>query len=119
LIALYGKFLNALALNPQNSAEMFIDTTPGTPVIYRKEVLEKLYKVGYDLENNIMFGSDSYADDYNCQWVKEWVARDKEILSGLGLSGEQIGKYFGGNVRRFLGIDKSVVEKKLPLAGLN
>ncbi|MDD5596894.1 MAG: amidohydrolase family protein [Victivallaceae bacterium] len=119
LIAIYGKFLNALALNPQNSAEMFIDTTPGTPVIYRKEVLEKLYKVGYDLENNIMFGSDSYADEYNCQWVEEWIARDKEILSSSGLSDTQIDKYFGSNARRFLGIDKFVLEKKLPLAGLN
>ncbi|MDD5699535.1 MAG: amidohydrolase family protein [Victivallaceae bacterium] len=118
-IALYGKFLNAFALNPKNSAEMFIDTTPGTPVIYRQEVLEKLYKVGYDLENNVMFGTDSYADEYNCPWVEEWLARDKEILVSSGLSDEQIDKYFGDNVRRFLGIDQSVIEKKLPLAGLN
>lgn len=42
LIAVYGKFLNAYAGNPDHSVEMFIDITPGTPPIYRQEVLTKL-----------------------------------------------------------------------------
>lgn len=116
LIALYGKFLNA-ARAQKLPPEMFIDTTPGTPVIYRREVLEKLYQVGYDLENNIMFGSDSHVNEYNCRWVAEWLTRDKEILLQLGLNDGRIDKYFYGNARRFLGIDNFTPEKKLPLAG--
>ncbi|MFA6713745.1 MAG: amidohydrolase family protein [Victivallaceae bacterium] len=119
LIALYGKFLNAMALNPETSTEMFIDTTPGTPVIYREDVLKKLYTVGYDIENNLLFGLDSYADEYNLSWNRDWIARDKKILQGLALNDKQIEKYFSGNIKRFLGIEGSPAARKLPLAGSN
>jgi predicted TIM-barrel fold metal-dependent hydrolase len=119
LVALYGKFLNALALNQENSAEMFVDTTPGTPVIYREDVLKKLYMVGYDIENNILFGLDSYADEYNSTWAVEWLERDRKILSSLGVGDKQIDKYFSGNARRFLGLDNSSIDRKLPIAGSN
>ncbi|MDD5599346.1 MAG: hypothetical protein PHV82_15470, partial [Victivallaceae bacterium] len=117
--ALYGKFLNAMALNPETSTEMFIDTTPGTPVIYREDVLKKLYTVGYDIENNLLFGLDSYADEYNLSWGRDWIARDRKILQGLALSGGQIEKYFSGNIKRFLGIERLPADRKLPLAGSN
>ena len=42
-IAMYGKFLNALSR--KNTAEMFLDITPGTPEIYRKELLTKLFTI--------------------------------------------------------------------------
>ncbi len=119
LIALYGKFLNAFALNSGKSFEMFIDTTPGTPVIYREEVLKKLYTAGYDIENNIIFGLDSYADEYNSKWAKEWLARDNEILQKLGLSNKQIEKYFSDNVKRFLGVNNLPLSRKCPIAGVN
>ncbi len=50
-IALYGKFLNAL--EKDGAPEMFFDLTPGTPVIYRRDLLTKLFTVGYDVPDNI------------------------------------------------------------------
>lgn len=117
LIALYGKFLNAMALNPGKASEMFIDTTPGTPVIYREEALRKLYTVGYDVENNVIFGSDSYADSYNVNWVADWQSRDRSILESIGLDEKQIEKYLGENLRRFVSEDASPASRKSPLAG--
>jgi predicted TIM-barrel fold metal-dependent hydrolase len=102
LIAMYGKFLEALNSNNETSSEMFIDTTPGTPLIYRKEVLTKLYTVGYNIENNIFFGTDSRADNYSGSWTKKWIDIDTEIFRELALSEEQITKYFSANVKRFL-----------------
>ena len=44
-IAVYGKFLNGVA-NDQDAPEMFFDLTPGTPRIYREDLLTKLFTVG-------------------------------------------------------------------------
>lgn len=57
-IAVYGKFSNAYASRPSTSCEMFVDLTPGTPKLWREEVLKKLFKVGYDVNHNVIFGSD-------------------------------------------------------------
>ena len=46
------------------SVEMFIDTTLGTPVIYRNEVLTKLLTVGYDVLDNIIFGTNCNTSEY-------------------------------------------------------
>lgn len=102
-IAVYGKFLNAYTLRPDLSAEMFIDTTPGTPPIYRAEALTKLYTIGYDLTRNVFFGTDGCTDDYQDRWLAEWMHRDLHILSDLGVSGEDLHRYFSGNLLRFLG----------------
>ncbi len=82
-IALYGKFLNAMTKR-NIRCEMFIDTTPGTPEIYREEVLTKLYRVGYDVADNVMFGTDSSANSYNTKWSLDWQQRDFAILSKFG-----------------------------------
>jgi predicted TIM-barrel fold metal-dependent hydrolase len=108
LIAVYGKFLAARG----RKVEMFIDTTPGTPRIYRKEALTKLFTVGYDVEHNVIFGSDCSAPDYNSPWTKEWYIRDSEILDDLGLSENVKTQVFGGNLERFLGISSVEVARK-------
>jgi len=117
LVALYGKFLNAYSLNPDISVEMFIDMTPGTPVIYREEVLRKIFTVGYDVEHNILFGSDSTTENFNTKWTSDWQRRDAQILDKLGLSQAQMNCYFSGNAKRFLGLENSRVEKVLPQQG--
>lgn len=99
-IALYGKFLHYYLTRV--SSEMFFDITPGTPVIYREELLTKLFTVGYDVENNIMFGTDSIVDDYNPEWVGGWIARDNAIYEKLGVTEEQKQKIYCDNYMRFL-----------------
>jgi predicted TIM-barrel fold metal-dependent hydrolase len=117
LIAVYGKFLNAYTRRSDLSVEMFIDTTPGTPPIYRREALTKLFTVGYDVAHNVIFGSDSTPNEYNVAWVREWIDRDKRIFSELGLSEKTIGGVFAENLKRFLGISATGIEKALPKPG--
>lgn len=102
-IALYGKFLNALRYNGDVNAEMFFDITPGTPEIYREELLTKLYTIGYDVSNNIMFGTDSNAHEYSVDWAKKWLKIDSDILNKLGVSKENQEKLYYHNLLRFLG----------------
>lgn len=101
-IALYGKFLNAYANGM--GAEMFFDTTPGTPTIYRKELLTKLYTVGYDVEDNVFFGTDCSADNYNSAWAKKWLDMDGAILRELGADDRLLQKMYHDNLLRFLGL---------------
>lgn len=99
-IAVYGKFLNSYLT--RQSSEMFFDLTPGTPVIYRKDLLTKLFCCGYDTENNIMFGTDSLSNDYDPQWVGGWIARDNAIYEELGLTEKQKEKIYKDNFMRFI-----------------
>ena len=101
-IALYGKFLNAYANGM--GAEMFFDSTPGTPEIYRKELLTKLYSVGYDVPDNVMFGTDCTASDYSYVWAGKWLKIDGGILQELGADEEIYQKLYHDNLLRFFGV---------------
>ncbi len=104
LVAVYGKFLNASV--DGFGVEMFVDTTPGTPPVYREEVLTRLFKSGYDARRNVIFGTDCFAHDYNAEWTREWIKRDKIIFDKIELSGETVDGVFGNNLGRFLGMEK-------------
>jgi predicted TIM-barrel fold metal-dependent hydrolase len=111
-IAAYGKFLNAYTRRPDLSVEMFIDNTPGTPPIYRRDALTKLFTVGYDIEHNIIFGTDCRADDYNVAWAREWITRDNAIYDDLGLSCETREHIYADNLRRFLGLSDGAIRHR-------
>ena len=102
LLAVYGKFQRQKNCSPEIAPEMFIDTTPGTPPIYREAELSKLYMIGYELEDNLMFGTDGTADDYCSEWAGKLFHRDKTILKRIALDEEKIAKYFGKNAERFI-----------------
>jgi predicted TIM-barrel fold metal-dependent hydrolase len=104
LIAVYGKFLNARASRASGAVEMYIDTTPGTPPIYRQRALTDLFGTGYAVADNVIFGSDCCAPGYNVQRAQQWLQRDEEILTALGVGADVLGKVRGGNLRRFLGL---------------
>lgn len=116
LIAVYGKFLNAVGRN-RSTVEMFVDITPGTPPIYRQRALTDLFTVGYDVADNVIFGSDCHAPGYNVRWAQEWLRRDEEILTSLGLGPDVLKKVRGENLRRFLGLSDRPVEKAIPRPG--
>lgn len=103
-LAVYGKFLSSHKRQPGLSCEMFIDLTPGTPEIYRRDALTKLYTVGYDIENNILWGSDNHTAGYDGNWVKRWLGIDREIFKQLDLSDDTQAKALAGNLRRFVGL---------------
>ena len=109
-IALYGKFQHALA-HRSDACEMFFDLTPGTPVPYRRDLLTKLFTVGYDVKHNIMFGTDCLTD-YRSEWSIKWQGIDNEIYSDLGISDDIRENIYNGNFMRFFGISNEVYDKK-------
>jgi hypothetical protein len=115
-IAVYGKFLNAITRNGwQNVPEMFIDTTPGTPKIYRKDALSKIYTVGYDVMDHVMFGTDCRVSKYNVNWAKDWLATDDGIYDGLALDARMRDSAYRTSLQRYLfGGDNS--NRKAPTA---
>ncbi len=100
-VSMYGKFLEAG--NTKNTAEMFFDITPGTPPIYRKDLFNKLFTIGYDVGNNIMYGSDSSADKYTADFIVDCLERDTKIMDELGVSLEIRENLYYKNLMRFLG----------------
>lgn len=107
-IALYGKFLNAK--HKGKNVDMFFDLTPGTPEIYREDLLTKLLRVGYYVPDNIMFGTDGTAHNYNVGWTKRWLDIDNAIYDKLGAGPKLRSKIYGENLLRFLGISDKKVE---------
>jgi len=99
-LAVYGYWQSRKA-NGSTSAEMFIDTTPGTPHIYRRDVFNKIWNIGYDIENNVIFGTDCNSK-YDSGYAKEIFEMDKDALDNAGVSAEKREKYYGKNFMRFL-----------------
>jgi len=114
-IALYGKFLNAYATNPDASSEMFLDLTPGTPAIYRKDLITKLLMSGYDTPHNMLFGTDCTANNYNTVWSKQWIERDEAIMKELGAGQRLIDHYMGENFLRFMGVTEKNFQHITPV----
>ena len=113
-IALYGKFLNGYLRN-ENPSEMFFDLTPGTPLIYRRDLLTKLFTIGYDVPDNIFYGTDSYVGTYGeGGWPQKWIKVDNGIYDELNISDKTRNKIYHDNLLRFLGITKTKIQHKLP-----
>ena len=107
-IALYGKFLNALVR--YETAEMFLDLTPGTPEIYREDLLTKIFKTGYDFGDNLLFGTDCTSEKYSEQWARKWLDADNKIMDKFSVADIYRRKMYSDNLLRFLGL--SDVRKK-------
>lgn len=105
-IAMYGKFLNAYVTNPEMSAELYLDTTPGTPKVYRFDLINKIYNCGYDTPRNVLFGTDCTANEYNVDWANYWVANDGKLMDDIGAKNRLHELYFSENYKRFFGITK-------------
>ena len=84
------------------SSEMFIDTTPGTPAVYREDALTKLYSFIPEVKDHIMIGIDNHWD-YNVDYCRTTVERDRGIFEKIGVSQEQQELYFYKNYLRFIG----------------
>lgn len=102
-IALYGELRYAASLRP--AAEMFFDLTPGTPPIYRKDLLTKLFTVdyGYDTTKNILFGTDCSAHHYRSESTRRKLTLDGSIMDELGIDEAVRKQIYETNLMRFLG----------------
>ncbi len=90
-----------------DDVEMFIDTTPGTPPLYRRDALTRLFTVGYDVARNVFFGSDNHANTYNAAYARSWIERDRAIFAEIGVEETIINNVFSENLKRFLGVGKT------------
>lgn len=108
-IALYGKIQNAHN-NRSDLCEMFLDLTPGTPVAYRRELLTKLFTVGYDVKNHILFGTDSNTSDYSVEWARKWQDIDNGLYEELGVDIETRQNIYWNNILRFFGKKKDNIK---------
>lgn len=101
-VAVFGKISTARRRSGAD-VEMFIDTTPGTPKIYRRDALTKVFTVGYDVAGSVIYGSDCTAGRYDGEYARMWVDRDRGILQDLEVDAAVIDNVFAGNLLRFLG----------------
>lgn len=105
-IALYGKLRAARRIRPDASCQMFIDITPGTPDIYRKELMTKLHLIGYELDQAVLFGSDNRVQYYDDAYTREICRKDNAIYDELGISEAARENIYGKNLLKFLGINQ-------------
>ena len=83
-VAVYGKFMNTCVISSTPKADMFIDTTPGTPRRRREAVLNEVFGFDYDVTDRVMFGTDCWCDEYSVKWSKGWREYDTVIYDKLG-----------------------------------
>ena len=101
-VAVYGKMLNAIVRRGLEVPEMFIDTTPGTPKLYRRDALAKVFTVGYDVSEHVMYGTDCRVNRYNVDWSRDWQRTDDTHLAELGLGAGVPDDYYRLGLQRFL-----------------
>jgi len=100
-LAVFGKFEQARRNHP-DVPRMFIDLTPGTPPIYREELLRKMFSIGYDVAGSLLWGSDTTLPGYDSAYARSWLERDRAILDSLGVGGEAREGLFHRNLERLL-----------------
>ncbi len=103
-VALFGKF-NAYAhraKDPKDMAKMYVDLTPGTPAVYRREALERLLCSGYDIERNLIWGTDNRTAPYRAEYAREVRARDEALIAELTGSGELMDSILDSNFKEFI-----------------
>lgn len=102
-IAVYGKFDSYKKRVPNGkSASMYLDLTPGTPPSYRENMLTHLVGNDFRVEDTMFWGSDNSAENYNAEYVREWVKRDCTIYEKLGLPAWGMEKIYFDNFMRFM-----------------
>ena len=82
-VALYGKLKHVANQTGKETFRMYIDTTPGTPPVYRKDALRKLYYSYLGAKKSTIFGSDNCANNYSPAYTKRWIDADTMYMREL------------------------------------
>lgn len=101
LIALYGEYRH-MRRQKLTTAELFLDTTPGTPALYREEAFRHLWACFPDAARSAFFGSDNTTAEYLPDTRAHQIDRDAALLRQYGCSEAELADYFAGNAQRFL-----------------
>jgi predicted TIM-barrel fold metal-dependent hydrolase len=98
-IALFGQW--QYSNSHGSTSEMFIDITPGTPPLYRKDAFIKL--ISFNAEENILFGTDTTLSGSYMEYkggMKTFKA-DVGLFKKLSVSENAIKKITSKNFERF------------------
>jgi len=95
-IAVVNRFVHLARREKRKHPQVFIDTTPGTPPIYRKDAFKKaLACCGID---NMIYGSDLGLPRSDLAATVERMASDEAILRELGCNDDDVEKMLGTNL---------------------
>jgi predicted TIM-barrel fold metal-dependent hydrolase len=101
-IAVFGKF-NSYSRHNKSAGGMLVDLTPGTPVLFREELLRKLLFTGYDVKNCILYGVDNFAGNYDAVYAKGWTETDDAIFDKFNVDADMRAHIYYKNLLRFVG----------------
>ena len=76
---------------------------------------DKLFFVGYDVPNNILYGTDCRTSGYQYGWTKKWLKIDTDLFDKFDIPEKLRQKIFRDNLFRFLGNSEGKVERFIPL----
>lgn len=104
LVSMLGKWTCVMKKQaPDRYANFFIDTTPGTPALYREDALRKILTI-YEFSDNIMFGTDNAANPYDTEQVKRYLEMDARALQNIsGVTKPMLESLYAGALLRFMG----------------
>ncbi len=70
--------------NAEESGSMFVDLTPGTPRIFRRNALREYFLTGYPkIENWTVWGTDSHVENYDDSYARDILSRDKKYCEEI------------------------------------
>ena len=94
-------------------SDVYVDITPGTPGIYRRDVLARLYMSGFDgLTDRVLWGTDSTVNNYQYQHALNGSRRDKDILAAIS-DPENVFDLPGYDQRVYAGITEKLMHDNL------
>lgn len=103
-LALYGKLRHARRVGKK--IHCFLDLTPGTPMAYREDLFRKMFS--FVSEEDILFGTDCCAGDYDVAHAKKWLDFDGSLMDSLKIATPAREKIYNDNLFRFLNIPNPV-----------
>lgn len=98
-LAVVGKICETRRRRGHQAHPCYVDCTPGTPPLWRREALQKAY---YYLSADLMFFGTDGRPGSDVGWPKGVIRRDKQLLGSLRVSKADQANYFAGNFERFL-----------------
>lgn len=104
-LALYGMFSYNMFASKEDErpAEMFLDLTAGAPLNRQEEILTKLFLFNQGTGDNLLFGTDQWAERYKGDTATSWLKEEVRVMDKIGVRAELREKLYRNNLMRFLG----------------
>lgn len=84
--------------------KMFIDTTPGPKLIWRREAMMRIYQTQFrkPIYDRLMFGSDLDVHNYSADYCRKFLDFDSALFKEWGISQKEVDSYFRTALQNFL-----------------